>query len=244
MLNFGITNERILDGLREKVLESTNYKKGEKESKTFYKNDGYKLKTIYYKKGIVDFEKIFSFENGFPKSYTNYSSNGVPTGNGKYILNNQGQIMEKYHNGEIEEKYSYDNSGRINEVLYPQSNSKNIYEYDENNLVIKLLAVEEGFNLFGGPSKQLTLYVNDELGNILSFKTFDGDTNELLYFQENKINAEGDVVETIGKLPDNSIVDEIKFNYQYDDKGNWIEMETINERRNIRFNKKRDLAYS
>lgn len=222
MLNFGIKNERSLDGLRNKVIECTNYKNGEKESKTFYNSNGIKLKTIYYTNGNVDFEQISSFESGFKKGYTNYSSSGVPRESGKYILNNQGQIIEKYHDGQIEEKYRYDNSGRIIEVLYSLTGSKNIYEYDENHLAIKLLAVQEGFNLFGGPNKQLTLFVNDELGNIVSFKTFNGDTNELLYFQENEINAEGDVVETLGKLPDNSIVDEIKFNYKYDDKGNWI----------------------
>lgn len=244
MLNFGIKNERILDGLRNNVIECIIYKKREKESRTFYDSYGNKLKTIYYKNGSVNFEQISSFENGLKKGYTNYSSNGVPKESGKYILNNQGQIIEKYHNGELEEKYRYDNSDRIIEVIYSLSGSKNIYEYDENNLAIKLLAVQEGFNLFGGPNKQLTLFVNDELGNILSFKTFNGDTNELLYFQENEINVEGDVIETIGKLPDNSIVDEIKFNYKYDDKGNWIEMETINERRNIRFTRQRDLVYS
>ncbi|MBK5214846.1 MAG: hypothetical protein JJE55_14435 [Flavobacteriaceae bacterium] len=244
MLNFGIKNERLLDGLRKNVLESTNYKKGEKESKTFYNDVGNKLKTIYYKNGRIDFEQKFSFENGFPKGYTNYSSNGFEQGNGNYILNYQGQIIEKYHNGQIEEKYRYDNSGRLIEVLYPESNSKNIYEYDENNLAIKLLVVQGGFNFFGGPSKQLTLYINDKFGNIVSFKTFNGDTNELLYTQENKINFEGDVVETIGRLPNDTIVDEIIFNYQYDDEDNWVVMETINERRNIRFVKKRELIYS
>lgn len=243
MLNFGITNERRLDGLRKKVLENTNYKNGKKEFKTIYNSDGFKLKTTYYKNERIDFEQITSLENGFPVGYTNYSSNGVPQENGRYILNTQGQIIEKYHNGQIEEKYKYDSFGRIIEVIYPHSNSKNIYEYDENNLAIKLLAVQEGNNFFGGPSKQLTLFINDSLGNIVSFKTFSGDTNELLYSQENQINSEGDVVETIGKLSNNTIVDEIRFIYQYDDENNWIEMETINERRNIRFNKKRDLVY-
>jgi YD repeat-containing protein len=211
MLNFGIRNERLLNGLRKKVLECTSYKQGEKENKTFYDNDGNKLKTIYYKNGRIDFEQIVSFENGFHKSYKNYSPSGIPKEGGKYILNNQGQIIEIYHNGQIDEKYRYDSYGRITEVLYPLTGGKNIYEYDENDLAIKLLSIQEGINFFGGPSKQLTLFVNDDFGNIISFKTFNGDTNELLYSQNNEINEEGDIVQTIGKLSNNTIVDEIKY---------------------------------
>jgi hypothetical protein len=244
MLNFGVKNERILDGIRENVIESTNYKNGQKVSKTCYDNIGNRLETIYYSNGIIDFKQIFSQENGFPKSYANYSESGTLKSNGHYTLNNQGQILAKYHDGEMEEKYQYDNLGRINEIIYSNSGAKNIYKYDANNLAIQLLSVKGGINLFGGPKNQLTLFINDKFGNVVSYRTFNSDNNELIYSQENKINLQGDIVETIGKSSDNLVVDEISFNYEYDTKNNWIKKEVHNERRNVRFNQQRGLIYA
>jgi len=241
MKNFGIKSDRTLDFLIGDVKSVTNktfqIKDGIKElndhSMREYNSDGYRSLSIYYEKsGGLKLRQVSRFDDqGNKIGYTNYNANDLRDSQGKYELDYKGKIVRKFHNGELEESYEYDDNNNITVVLYANTGGRDIYEYDDNGLAIQQLSLsgENSMfgNLFGGPKKQLTTFVNDRWGNITEMKVYNAETRELLLTQKNTINNHGDEIEIIGYKADSSIPAHVKYEYKYDNNGNWTFKKTL-----------------
>lgn len=241
MKNFGIKSDRTLDFLIGDVKSVTNktfqIKDGMKElndhSMREYNSDGYRSLSIYYEKsGGLKLRQVSRFDDqGNKIGYTNYNANDLRDSQGKYELDYNGKIVRKFHGGELEESYEYDDNNNITVVLYANTGGRDIYEYDDNGLAIQQLSLSGDNsmfgNLFGGPKKQLTTFVNDRWGNITEMKVYNAETRELLLTQKNTINNHGDEIEIIGYKADSSIPGHVKYEYKYDNKGNWTFKKTL-----------------
>ena len=206
MKNFGIKSDRTLDFLIGDVKSVTNktfqIKDGIKElndhSMREYNSDGYRSLSIYFEKsGGLKLRQVSCFDDqGNKIGYTNYNANDLRDSQGKYELDYNGKIVRKFHNGELEESYEYDDKNNITVVHYANTGGRDIYEYDDNGLAIQQLSLSGDNsmfgNLFGGPKKQLTTFVNDRWGNITEMKVYNAETRELLLTQKNTINNHGD----------------------------------------------------
>lgn len=241
MKNFGIKSDRALDFLVGEVKSTTNktfdIKDGVKELKDHLKReynlDGHRSLSLYYEKnGRLRMRQVSKFdEDGNKIGYTNYNENDLRDSYGKYELNYDGNIVRKFHDGEHEESYEYDDNNNITKVLYPNTGGRDIYEYDDNGLATQQLSLsgENSMfgNLFSGPKKKLTTFVNDRWGNIIEMKVYNAETKELLFTQKNSINNQGDEIESIGYKADGSIHAHVKYEYKYDDSGNWTFKKTL-----------------
>lgn len=241
MKNFGIKADRALDFLIGEVKSVTNktfdIKDGVKElndhSTREYNSDGYRSLSIYYEKsGRLRLRQVSRFDDeGNKIGYTNYNANDLRDSQGKYELDYEGKIVSKFHNGEHEESYEYDDNDNIVEVLYPNTGGRDIYEYDLNGLATQQLSLsgENSMfgNLFGGPKKKLTTFVNDRWGNITEMKVYNAEPRELLFTQKNTINNQGDEIESIGYKVDGSVHAHVKYEYKYDGSGNWTFKKTL-----------------
>ena len=241
MKNFGIKSDRALDFLIGEVKTTTNktfdIKDGVRELKDHstreYHSDGHRCLSLYYEKnGRLKMRQVSKFDEGGNKiGYTNYNENDLRDSYGKYELDYDGRIASKFHNGKMEETYEYDDDDNIIAVHYPNTGGRDIYEYDENGLATQQLSLsgENSLfgNLFGGPKKKLTTFVNDRLGNITEMKVYNAETRELLFTQKNTINNQGDEVESIGYKADGSVHAHVKYEYKYDSNGNWTFKKTL-----------------
>lgn len=241
MKNFGIKSERTLDFLVGEVKAVTNktfqIKDGFKELKDHsmreYNFDGYISLSIYYEKsGGLKLRQVSRFdEDGKKIGYINFNANNLRVSQGKYELDYEGKIISKFHNGEREESYKYDDEDNIIEVLYPNTGGRDIYEYDYNRLAINQLSLsgENSMfgNLLGGPKKKLTTFVNDRWGNITEMKVYNAESGELLFIQKNTINNHGDEIESIGYKSDGSVHAHVKYEYKYDSRSNWTFKKTL-----------------
>ena len=235
MKNFGIKSDRALDFLIGEVKSVTNktfdIKDGVKEFNDHYmkeyNSDGCRILSIYYEKsGSLRFRQISRFDDeGYIIGYTNYNADDLRVSQGKYEIDYEGKIINKFHNGEHEESYEYDDNENIIEVYYPNTGGREIYEYDDNGLAIQQLSLS-GENsmfgsLFGGPKKKLTTFVNDRWGNITEMKVYNEETRELLLTQKSTINNYGDEIESIYYKADGSVHVHVKYEHKYDSNGNW-----------------------
>jgi hypothetical protein len=257
MKNFGIKTDRANDYLVGKVKSVTikifDIKEGIKElnyhSMNEYNFDGHRCLSLYYKKsGGLRLRQVFRFDNDGNKiGYTNYNTNGLRDGQGIYELDNEGKIVNKFHDGEHLECYEYDDNDNITEVFYNNTGDRDIYEYDNNGLVIKQLSLsgESSMfgNIFGGPKKKLTTYVNDRWGNIIEMKVYNAETRELLFTQKNTINNQGDEIESIGYKADGLVHAHMKYEYIYDNNGNWILQKTTTKDGRVYNEHEREITY-
>lgn len=247
MKNFGIKSELELNFLRGKVksvdLKLFNVKDGQKALQDHryleFDTQGNKIKLHSYNNGILIMVHETTYSNSGNKiGYTNYDKNGIVKSRGKFELDFQNNIKAKYHNGVLEEEFEYDEYGNIKLVHYLSTGSENYYEYDDKGLAIKQISISGEKSVFsssfGGSAKKITIFQNDEFGNIIKMKVYDYDTQSLLFIQENKINQLGDEIENIGYSGDGTTVILIKkYQYEYDNNGNWISQTTINEKEEI-----------
>lgn len=248
MINFGIKSEKTLDLLREDVESVLIYEDGKKESQSYYNKDGNRALTLHFDENDkIRMKQETTSVNGLKTGFINYDENGYEGSFSEYELNHQGKIISKFYDGECEEQYQYDQDGRLNVVFYPNTGAKDIYEYDHNNLAIKQLSVK-GENsmfgsLFGGPNKKLTTFENDRFGNIISMKVYDAESDQLLFSQTNKINSEGDEIESINLNGDGSVYSKQFYSYEYDRKNNWILKRDLDENGNSGREQKRQILY-
>lgn len=257
MKNFGIKSDRTLDFLIGEVKSVTNktfdLKDGVKElsdhSTREYNSDGYRSLSIYYEKsGDIRLRQVSRFDDeGNKIGYINYNANDLRDSQGKYELDYEGKIVSKFHNGEHEESYEYDDNDNITEVFYPNTGGRDIYEYDDNGLATQQLSLsgENSLfgNLFGGPKKKLTTFVNDRWGNITEMKVYNAETRELLFTQKNTINNQGDEIESIGYKADGSVHAHVRYEYKYDNNGNWIFKKTLTKEGRVYREQERLITY-
>jgi hypothetical protein len=128
-------------------------------------------------------------------------------------------------------------------VSYPNTGSQDIFEYDENGLVIRQLSLSGDYSLFGGLKKKLTIFKNDHYGNILVMEVRNAESAELLFTQKNEINSQGDEVESIGYNADNSIYSFVQYEYTYDNYNNWITKQTLTSKGHIYQEEQREINY-
>ena len=253
MINFGIKTNKTLDFLRADVKTVITYKEDKKESQSFYNENGDRTLRYYYDENeSINMKQESTFQGKFKTGYINYDEYDSRTSAGQYELNGQGQIISNYHNGECEEQYQYDELGCVAMVYYPNTGAKDIYEYDSNNMAVKQLSISGVISfsensmfgsLFGGPKKKLTTFENDSFGNIIQMKVFDSESNELLFTQKNKINTQGDEIESIGLNGDGSVYSESHNDYDYDSKNNWIIKRSLSKDGNVTKETKRQISY-
>ena len=248
MINFGIKEDKRLDFLRNDVKSVITYKEGNKESQSFYGENGDRTLRVHYDDDeTVKLKQETTFQNGYKSGYINYDQYDNRDSFGEYGLNHKGQIISKYHNGELEEEYQYNELGQIKVLQYSNTGARELYEYDSNGLVIQQLSLQ-GENsmfgsLFGGPKKKLTTFSNDSLGNVIEMKVYDAETNQLMFTQRNKINEKGDEIECLNLNGDGSIHSEIFYDYEYDSKQNWLVRKTLDENKNLKREEKRNILY-
>lgn len=257
MKNFGIKGDTTLDFLKGNVnsVENTTYdiKDGATEpterSYREYDKNGNRTSSVYYDENDnVRLKQVSQFNGAGKKiGYVNYNKYGSQDSNGKYQYDFNGRMIAKHHDGTCEEQYEYDNSGNVSQVYYPNTGRRDLYEYDLNNLATKQLSIK-GENslfgsLFGGPNKKLTLFTNDKFGNIIEMKVYDAESKNLLFTQKNSINSNGDEIESIGYNGDGSVYSHVKYNYQYDNNGNWILKQTLNKDGKVYRENKREITY-
>jgi YD repeat-containing protein len=236
MKNFGITSEKALDLLKGDVktvtIKTYSIKDGKRElmihSIDEYNHDGYKCLFLDFQtNGMLELRKVFRFDkNGNKIGYINYDASNFRDSYGEYRLDWKGRIVSKSHNGEIEEAYEYNANSQISVVHYPTIGARDIYEYDKNGLAINQLSLRDEGSLFSSyfdePNKKLTIFENDHWGNIVMMLVYDAETKKLLFTQKNKFNKHGDEIESIEFNEDGSVYGHIKYDYEYDEKGNWI----------------------
>lgn len=216
--------------------------------KEYDKNGNRSLSVYYHDDDRIRLRQVSQFNGAGKKvGYVNYDKYGSQDSSGKYQYDFNGRMIAKYHDGECEEQYEYDGKGNIVQVYYPNTDGKDLYEYDQHNLATKQLSIS-GENslvgsLFGGPKRKLTLFVNDKFGNSVEMKVYDAESKQLLFTQKNTANDKGDEVESIGYNGDGSVYSHVKYNYQYDAKGNWILKQTLTKDGKIYRENKRVITY-
>jgi len=248
MINIGIKIEKTLDLLREDVKSVIYFKNGKKESQCFYNKNGDRtLRLIFDKNESISLKQVTTFQGEIKTGFINYDEYDNRIGVGHNELNYNGQIISKFYNGECEEEYQYDEFGHLKVTHYPNTRANVIYEYDSNDLVIKQISINEENSiidsLFGGPNKKLTIFENDEYGNIIVMKVYNPVSAQLLFTQNNKINAQGDEIESINLNADGSVQSKMYYNYDYDYKDNWIAKRDLDEKGNIIREEKRQILY-
>lgn len=227
MINFGITQESKLDFLRGDVKSVIIYKQDKKDSHSFYNEDGHRTLRVHFDEDTsIQLKQKSIFNNGFKAGYINYDKYDNQISSGEFELDYDGNCIAKYHDGELEEQFEYNELNQVSIVFYPNTGARDIYQYDQNGLAIAQLSIQ-GENsmfgsLFGGPKKKLTLFENDNFGNVLVMKVIDYEQDKLLFSQQNKVNSHGDIIETINLNGDGSLYSEMYFEYEYDLKFNWI----------------------
>jgi hypothetical protein len=236
MKNFGIKSDKELDSIIGEVKLVTNkkfeiidgVKKLSDHSIIEYYSHGYRKNSIYFdKKGAIRIRQVYRFDNSGDKiGYTNYNAAGIIESQGKYELDFEGRIVRRFHNGELEETFKYDEYDNIIEVYYPITGGWDFYDYDENGLVKQQSSLRGENSLpspfLVGPKKKLITYLNDKWGNIKEAKVFNAETKELLVSQKNSINKQGDEIESIDYQGNGLVRNHIKYEYKYDNIGNWI----------------------
>jgi hypothetical protein len=166
-------------------------------------------------------------------------------------LDNKGKIVNRFHDGELLETYKYDLDGNVSYVIHPQVGT-DVYMYDGNGLAVKQLSLSEENPLFSsllssvfgnGPKKKLTIFINDDWGNIVEMKVYNAETKELLFTQKNVINQQGDEIESIGYNGDGTIYSHVKYLYSYDTMGNWVLKRNLSKEGDIYMEEERDIIY-
>jgi len=248
MINFGIKTEKILDFLRGDVKSVTSYQDGKKDSQSFYNKNGDRtLRLLFDDNESISLRQETTFKDGHKTGFINYDEYNNRDSIGQNELNHSGQIISKFYNGECEEQYQYDEIGQLKVVYYPNTGAKDMYEYDSNNLAIRQLSIRGENSMFGSllgaPNKKLTTFENDKFGNIIKMKVYDAESEQLLVTQTNKINSQGDEIESINLNGDGSVYSKMFYSYEYDNRNNWILKRDLNEKGNVRREQERQILY-
>jgi hypothetical protein len=74
-------------------------------------------------------------------------------------------------------------------------------------------------------------------------KVYNAETKELLFTQKNTINNQGDEIESIGYNGDGSVHAHVKYEYKYDNFGNWIYKKTFTKEGRIYREEERVITY-
>jgi hypothetical protein len=227
MKNPSIQNDRILDFLNGDVKSSSLLRYFIKEEiETLkehrireYDRNGYRTKTINYNEdGNVTLEQISEFNfNNFKIGYKNFDGLGIFDSSGKYEINSRGNIISKYFNDRLEEKYKYDELGRIVEQIYCLSGDVVEYVYDTDG---KYIILQKNYQ--NGTYTHLLKYKNDENGNVLNIETYRMPSNELRHKQVFIVNELGDELESYVSIDNGDKSNWYKYEYKYDQKRNWI----------------------
>jgi len=244
MVNFGIKEDKALDSLRKDVKSVIIYEDEKKKFHCFYNENGDRTLRIHYDDNeSIRLKQKSTFQEGLQTGYINYDKYDDRTSSGQYELNYSGQIISKYHDGELQEEYQYNELGQIKVIQYSNTGGREIYEYDHSNLATNQLRLQGENSMFGGPKNKLTTFENDSFGNIIEMKVIDVDTLKLMFTQKNKINKQGDEIECLNLNGDGSTYSEIFYDYDYDKKQNWIVKKTLDKDGNLKREQKRNILY-
>jgi hypothetical protein len=248
MINFGIKEDKELDFLRNNVKSVITYQDGNKKSQSFYSENGDRTLRINYDDDeSINLKQESTFKDGLKTGYINYDKYDNRKSFGEYKLDYRGQIISKYHDGELEEEYQNNELGQIKVIQYSNTGARELYEYDSNNLAVSQLSLQGENSLFGsifgGPKKKLTIFVNDSFGNIVEMKVYDAETNKLIFIQKSKINQQGNEIECLNLNGDGSTYSEMFYDYEYDKKQNWIVQKTLDANGNLKSEEKRNILY-
>ena len=173
------------------------------------------LSTHYDNDGSIFLRQVFQFDrNGNKIGYLNYNSNNLQTSTGRYELDLKGRKIAHYHDGTIQNSNVYDDHDNIIKEVYP-TGAQTFFEYDNNGFAINQLDIKGGGFSFGGPNRKFTTFINDPFGNIIEMKVTNAETKELLFTQKNKLNNQGDEIESIGYNADGSVYNHTNYEYKY-----------------------------
>lgn len=248
MLNFAIKEERLLDFLREDVKSVIAYDNDKKVSQSFYNENGNRILRYFFDDNIsIRLKQKTTFEYEVITGYINYDIHDNQIGLGEYVSDYLDRIVAKYHDCELEEENEYNILNQIVKLIYSKTGAKEIYEYDKKGFVIRQLSIQ-GENsifgsLFGGPKEKLTTFENDDKGNVLNMKVFNFENNHIVFSQINSINIYGDEIKSLNLNGDGSVYSEINYEYNYDQKGNWISKKTLDSHHKIKRIEKRNILY-
>ncbi|MAX71906.1 MAG: hypothetical protein CMC76_12550 [Flavobacteriaceae bacterium] len=235
MLNFALTLDKTLDELRKDVKKV--------ELKTFFINNGIKsfrtrIISTYNSAGIKLSQKEFEengtifltqkslFNGNIKKGYQNYDRNNEEDSYELYVFNSRNERTELYRNGKKINEYEYEN-GKVSVVKNLPTGVEELYKYDGNFVAEKFQTPSK----FPNPLNQLlgiknngliTSYTNDENGNVLEMTIYDLEEETIHLLTMNKYNKQGDKIEMNTFKGDGSIVSNYSYEYQYDEKNNWL----------------------
>jgi hypothetical protein len=237
-LHLDIEQDMLRGNVKKVITRKYSLRTGKKVLDDLYEKEydkmGNRTETKYLTvDGELKFKQVSTFSKGHKSGYKNYNVSGNIISEGHFELDANGNITAKFHNGNCKERYQLDNHGRIIAVQYMEIGAIDELEYDDNGLVVKQISrASQGgvFNaMFGGNVNKLTIYKNDEFGNILEFNTYNADTENLMIAQKSTINQQGDVIEMVSLGADGTVYSNSKYKYAYDKKGNWIELYDLND---------------
>lgn len=253
MKNFGISLDITQDCLNEQVHSvntiTHDIKDGykiinEKYYKEYTPEGSLRLTIDYDSSNEVIRKKITTFKtDGKPIGYKVYNDENEIESYCEYRYHLNGNKLALYEDQECIEQYDYDDNNNLCLIYYPNIEASDYYEYDLNRFVVKQLSLSGENSIFNGLSKKTTLFTNDLSGNVLEMKVINAETQQLLYTLKNKVNSFGDDIECIGLLSDGRIHSEVRYNYKYDDWGNWVLQETMNKKGEIYRQSSRTIEY-
>jgi hypothetical protein len=256
MINNAIKDDLTLDFLRGNVKSTKNktykYLDGNKELvdvsyAEYDTNKNRTLRILYDTDGSQRLKQVSRFnQKGQKINFVNYDKYNEQDSSGRLEYNTSGFLSARYYQGTCEEQYQTDNNGRIISTIYPNTGSKEIFEY-ENNLIVKQLSIK-GENsmfgsLFGGPSKKLTVFSNEPNGNVIEIKIYDYENKNLLATQTFSYNEFGDEIESNFIQKDGISKQVSKHAYTYDEKKNWITKINFNPDDTINSEEQREIEY-
>lgn len=247
MKNFGVKLDRTLDSLVGQVcsvqIQTFDIKNGVRtqtdERKVEYNMRGIKTVLTRYDEFLrVKVKQVIEFNSdGRKAGYINYGMFDDIKSSGKYDyeLDSLNVICSKYHNGDCEEQHYYDAAYNIEKVYYPSTGAYNLYKYDMDDFVIEQLDVSENspFGSLFGPSKRITTYVNDELGNITEVKFYNAETGEPISAHRSVCDNHGNEIQLIIYEKDGSIRGHTNYKYRYYIQNNWILKQVLSEQGNV-----------
>lgn len=258
MKTFGIKGDLLNDGFRGYVksvhIKKFKIEKGVKEFVSWVKRDYYLSGERFITNNLsedgrttLSSQWTITNDDGLLLGYNNFNQFNQIVSSGRFKYDYEGRIIEKYHGGNLEETYEYYENGNLNEIYYPSTGSRTIYEYDKKGSVIKELNLRGEnnlLNLFNRPDKVITYYNRDRKGNIVDIKAYNFETDGLIFTEKYVVNNEGDEIEHICFKADGSIALHVFYEYEYDDNRNWTLRKISNEDRTVYEECTRQIRYA
>lgn len=175
-------------------------------------------------------QTIYKYKNGLLTDSLNYSNDKFISGK-KYYYNEERQKIKECKIGSSENMmtsstFSYDDNGLLKTEYYQTYNHKydckekgTFYFYDNEKRLIKKIDSVLSYNLKS--SKETILYkytLEDEDQLVIEYRLINSKKNKLRKIKTSTYNPNGVLIFEI----DHSMKIKKRFEYQYDEGGNWI----------------------